>query len=152
VRFERVDFSYEPRRQILFEVSSRCRGEQGRRPSGTAAPENPLWRGSCSGSTTSTRAAITINGATSARDGNRPCALPSASSLRTRAFNDTILYNIHYGRPGASPEEVVEAAKAAAHHEFIESLPDPVRVARTASGAEALRGPRSQRVAIARAI
>jgi len=68
---------------------------------------------------------ITINGADIR--GVTQSSLRSAIGIvpqDTVLFNDTILYNIHYGRPGASPEEVVEAAKAAHIHEFIESLPD----------------------------
>src|SRR5258708_15721037 len=41
----------------------------------------------------------------------------------TVLFNDSILYNIRYGRPGASDQEVFEAARAAHIHGFIESLP-----------------------------
>ena len=39
-------------------------------------------------------------------------------------FNDTVYYNIAYGRPGATRDEVIAAAKAAKIHDFIESLPD----------------------------
>ena len=42
----------------------------------------------------------------------------------TVLFNDSIEYNIAYGRPGASREDVVAAARAAHIHDFIESLPD----------------------------
>ena len=42
----------------------------------------------------------------------------------TVLFNDTILYNIRYGRPGATDEEVIEAAKLAQIHDFIEALPE----------------------------
>ena len=42
----------------------------------------------------------------------------------TVLFNDTIYYNIAYGRPGATREEVEEAARVAHIHDFIESLPD----------------------------
>jgi ATP-binding cassette subfamily B protein len=66
-------------------------------------------------------------------------------------FNDTILYNIHYGRPEASLAEVVEAAKAAKIHEFIESLPDQYE-SRVGERGLKLSGGEKQRVAIARAI
>jgi len=69
----------------------------------------------------------------------------------TVLFNDTILYNIHYGRPSASPEEVVDAAKAAHIHEFIESLPDRYE-SRVGERGLKLSGGEKQRVAIARAI
>jgi len=42
----------------------------------------------------------------------------------TVLFNDTIEYNIAYGKPGASKDEVIAAAKSAYIHDFIESLPD----------------------------
>jgi ATP-binding cassette subfamily B protein len=69
----------------------------------------------------------------------------------TVLFNDTILYNIHYGRPEASPADVVEAAKAAHIHEFIESLPDRYE-SRVGERGLKLSGGEKQRVAIARAI
>ena len=50
---------------------------------------------------------------------------PWASSRRTTVlFNDSIYYNIAYGRPDANPEEVFEAARSAHIHDFIESLPE----------------------------
>src|SRR5204863_4066503 len=84
----------------------------------------------------------------------------SQSSLRaaigivpqdTVLFNDTILYNIHYGRPSASPEEVIEAAKAAHIHAFIATLPDRYET-RVGERGLKLSGGEKQRVAIARAI
>ncbi len=42
----------------------------------------------------------------------------------TVLFNDTICYNIAYGRPGATEAEVVQAAKLAQVHDFVERLPD----------------------------
>ncbi|HEX9192563.1 MAG TPA: ABC transporter ATP-binding protein/permease [Burkholderiales bacterium] len=152
VRFEHVDFSYEPRRQILFDVSFEV-------PAG-----NKVAVVGHSGSGKSTLARllfrfydvnagrITING-TDIRS-------VTQSSLRaaigivpqdTVLFNDTILYNIHYGRPGASPEEVIEAAKAAHIHEFIESLPDKYE-SRVGERGLKLSGGEKQRVAIARAV
>ncbi len=69
----------------------------------------------------------------------------------TVLFNDTILYNIRYGRPDASDAEVMEAARAAHIHAFIESLP---RQYETMVGERGLKlsGGEKQRVAIARAI
>src|SRR5258708_36399603 len=69
----------------------------------------------------------------------------------TVLFNDSILYNIRYGRPGASDQEVFEAARAAHIHGFIESLP---RQYETAVGERGLKlsGGEKQRVAIARAL
>ena len=66
-------------------------------------------------------------------------------------FNDTIEYNIAYGRPGSSKDEIVAAAKLAQIHDFIVSLP---RGYETQVGERGLKlsGGEKQRVAIARAI
>jgi ATP-binding cassette subfamily B protein len=152
VRFEHVDFSYDPKRQILFDVSFEV-------PAGSKVA---VVGHSGSGKSTLARllfrfyevnsGRVTINGA-DVRD-------TTQSSLRaaigivpqdTVLFNDTILYNIHYGRPDASPEEVIEAAKAAHIHDFIESLPDKYE-SRVGERGLKLSGGEKQRVAIARAI
>jgi ATP-binding cassette, subfamily B, heavy metal transporter len=152
VRFENVDFSYEPRRQILFDVSFEI----------PAGHKVAVVGASGAGKSTFARllfrfyevnaGRITINGADIR-------ALVQAS-LRaaigivpqdTVLFNDTILYNIHYGRPSATPGEVIEAAKAAHIHDFIESLPDKYET-RVGERGLKLSGGEKQRVAIARAI
>jgi ATP-binding cassette subfamily B protein len=69
----------------------------------------------------------------------------------TVLFNDTIRYNIHYGRPSAAPDEVVAAAQSAHIHEFIASLPQGYESAVGERGLK-LSGGEKQRVAIARAI
>jgi ATP-binding cassette subfamily B protein len=69
----------------------------------------------------------------------------------TVLFNDTIYYNIAYGRPDATREEIVEAAQAAHIHYFIESLPDKYESLVGERGLK-LSGGEKQRVAIARAI
>lgn len=66
-------------------------------------------------------------------------------------FHDTIGENILYGRPGATHEEVVEAACAANIHEFIESLPEGYAT-RVGDDGERLSGGQRQRITIARAI
>src|SRR5689334_7703500 len=114
VRFERVDFSYEPRRQILFDVSFEI-------PIGSKVA---VVGASGSGKSTLARllfrfydvsaGRIAINGADIR--GVMQSSLRAAIAIvpqDTVLFNDTILYNIHYGRPDASPAEVIEAAKAA---------------------------------------
>ena len=65
-------------------------------------------------------------------------------------FDDTIAANIAYGRPGATAEAIVEAARAAAAHEFIMALPEGYA---TRAGEAGLRlsGGQRQRIAIARA-
>src|SRR5467141_5170857 len=111
VRFEHVDFSYEPRRQILFDVSFEI-------PAGSKVA---VVGASGSGKSTLARllfrfydvnaGRIAINGADIR--GVTQSSLRSAIGIvpqDTVLFNDTILYNIHYGRPSASPEEVIEAA------------------------------------------
>ncbi|HTD90438.1 MAG TPA: ATP-binding cassette domain-containing protein, partial [Burkholderiales bacterium] len=69
----------------------------------------------------------------------------------TVLFNDTIYYNIHYGRTGAANGEVLEAARAAHIHDFIVSLPDGYESPVGERGLK-LSGGEKQRVAIARAI
>ncbi|MCX7587643.1 ABC transporter ATP-binding protein [Phenylobacterium sp. 58.2.17] len=65
-------------------------------------------------------------------------------------FDETIRANIAYGRPGATQEQVVEAAKAAAAHEFIGALPEGYDTLVGEAGAR-LSGGQRQRIAIARA-
>jgi ATP-binding cassette subfamily B protein len=69
----------------------------------------------------------------------------------TVLFNDTILYNIRYGRPEASDEEVFAAARSAQIHDFILSLPDGYTTKVGERGLK-LSGGEKQRVAIARAL
>lgn len=72
-------------------------------------------------------------------------------SQEVTLFNDTVRANILYGRPSASEAEVIEAAKAAAAHDFIEQLPDGYD---TVVGERGMRvsGGQRQRLAIARAM
>jgi len=72
-------------------------------------------------------------------------------SQETGLFNDTVLANIAYGKPDATKDEVVAAAKAAAAHEFIADLPDGYD---TVVGERGLRlsGGQRQRITIARAM
>jgi len=69
----------------------------------------------------------------------------------TVLFNDSIRYNIHYGRTEATEEEVVEAARAAHIHDFIVSLPAGYESQVGERGLK-LSGGEKQRVAIARAL
>jgi ABC-type transport system involved in Fe-S cluster assembly fused permease/ATPase subunit len=69
----------------------------------------------------------------------------------TVLFNDTIFYNIQYGRPLAPREEVIAAAKAAHIHDFIEQLPEGYDT-RVGERGLKLSGGEKQRVAIARAL
>ena len=152
VRFEHVNFAYEPARQILHDVSFEI-------PAGkTVAVVGP----SGSGKSTLARllyrfydvqqGRITIAG--------QDVREVTQSSVRqaigivpqdTVLFNDTVEYNIAYGRPGATRAEVEEAAKAARIHGFIESTP---RGYQTMVGERGLKlsGGEKQRVAIARTL
>ena len=152
IRFDHVNFSYDPKRQILFDVSFEIPvGSKvavvGHSGSGKSTLARLLYRFyDVSGG------AVRVNG-TDLRDFTQ-------SSLRgaigivpqdTVLFNDTIRYNIHYGKPDAEEEEVIEAARAAHIHDFIESLPDKYQ-ARVGERGLKLSGGEKQRVAIARAI
>jgi ATP-binding cassette subfamily B protein len=66
-------------------------------------------------------------------------------------FNDTIAYNIAYGRPNASQQDITAAARAACIHDFIESLPDGYDTMVGERGLK-LSGGEKQRVAIARTV
>ncbi|WP_108815891.1 ABCB family ABC transporter ATP-binding protein/permease [Loktanella sp. Alg231-35] len=69
----------------------------------------------------------------------------------TVLFNDTVHYNIAYGRPGASEDEIIAAAKAAKIHDFIQSLPDGYDTTVGERGLK-LSGGEKQRVGIARTL
>ena len=69
----------------------------------------------------------------------------------TVLFNDTVFYNIAYGRPGASPAEVEGAARTAQIHDFIMALPDGYQSTVGERGLK-LSGGEKQRVAIARTV
>jgi ATP-binding cassette subfamily B protein len=69
----------------------------------------------------------------------------------TVLFNDTVAYNIAYGRPGASQEEIEQAARAARIHDFIVSTPKAYETAVGERGLK-LSGGEKQRVAIARTL
>jgi ATP-binding cassette subfamily B protein len=69
----------------------------------------------------------------------------------TVLFNDTVHYNIAYGRPTASEDEIIAAAKAAKIHEFIISLPDGYQTTVGERGLK-LSGGEKQRVGIARTL
>ena len=152
IRFDHVEFSYDPQRQILqdvrFEVPAGSKvAVVGHSGSGKSTLARLLYRFyDVSGG------AILING-TDIR-GFRQASLRAAIAIvpqDTVLFNDTIRYNIHYGRPGATPEEVVEAARAAHIHDFIASLPEGYET-RVGERGLKLSGGEKQRVAIARAI
>ncbi|HEX9179858.1 MAG TPA: ABC transporter ATP-binding protein/permease, partial [Burkholderiales bacterium] len=152
VRFESVDFSYEPRRQILCGVSfeipaGRNVAVVGHSGSGKSTLARLLFRFyDVSGGR------IAVNGQ-DIRDLTQR-SLRAAIGIvpqDTVLFNDTIFYNIQYGRPDATREEVMEAAKSAHIHDFIEALPDRYETMVGERGLK-LSGGEKQRVAIARAL
>jgi ABC-type transport system involved in Fe-S cluster assembly fused permease/ATPase subunit len=152
IRFENVDFNYDPNRRILFGVDFEIpTGSKvavvGHSGAGKSTLSRLLYRFY---DVTSGR--ITINGS-DIRD-LQQSTLRAAIGIvpqDTVLFNDTIYYNIQYGRPEASREEVIEAARAAHIHDFVESLPDKYE-SRVGERGLKLSGGEKQRVAIARAI
>jgi ATP-binding cassette subfamily B protein len=152
VRFEHVEFGYDPRRRILHGVDF------------TIPPRTTCAVVGATGAGKSTLArllfrfydvqggAILING--------QDLRELTQHSLRaaigivpqdTVLFNESIGYNIAYGRPGASQEEVVAVARAAHIHDFIAGLPDGYQTIVGERGLK-LSGGEKQRVAIARTL
>jgi len=152
VRFEHVSFSYEPRRQILFDVSFEIPAGKtvavvGHSGSGKSTLSRLLFRFY---DVTSGR--ITINGQ-DIREVTQTSVRASLGIVPqdTVLFNDTVFYNIAYGNPAAAREQVIEAARSAHIHDFIETLPDGYEAMVGERGLK-LSGGEKQRVAIARAI
>ncbi|WP_423199911.1 MULTISPECIES: ABC transporter transmembrane domain-containing protein [unclassified Cupriavidus] len=150
--FDHVNFSYDPSRQTLWDVSFRVGAGQ------TVA----VVGGSGSGKSTLARLLFRLYLPDSGRvtiDG-QDLRLITQRSLReaigivpqdTILFNDTIAYNIAYGRDGATRADVVEAARAAQLDGFIDRLPDGYDTQVGERGVR-LSGGERQRVAIARAL
>ncbi len=152
VRFDDVVFSYDAQRPILKGISFTV-------PAGrTVAIVGPTGAGKSTISRILFRF-YDIMGGRVTIDGQDISKVQQAS-LRavigmvpqdTVLFNDTVLYNIRYGRPSASREEVIEAARKAQIHDFIESLPEGYETPVGERGLK-LSGGEKQRVAIARTI
>ncbi len=152
VRFDHVDFAYESRRAILHDVSftvppGRKVAVVGHSGAGKSTLSRILYR-----FYDITAGDVTIDG--------QDIRGVTQDSLRraigivpqdTVLFNDTIGYNIGYGRPGASQAEIEAAAKEAAIHDFIVGLPDGYASTVGERGLK-LSGGEKQRVAIARTI
>ncbi len=152
VRFEGVHFAYDPARPILHDVSFEI-------PAG-----HTLAVVGASGAGKSTLARLLfrfydVSGGRITIDGQDLRAVQQASLRRaigivpqdTVLFNDTVGYNIAYGRPGATPEEVVAAARAAHIHDFIAAIPEAYETMVGERGLK-LSGGEKQRVAIARTL
>jgi len=150
--FEHVSFHYEANREILKDVSFAVP------PGGTVA----IVGASGAGKSTISRLLFRFYDVNQGRiliDG-QDIRQVTQKSLRaaigvvpqdTVLFNDTIRYNIRYGRPEASDAEIEEAARLAAIHDFIVSLPDGYDSMVGERGLK-LSGGEKQRVAIARTI
>ena len=152
VTFEHVDFGYELNRQILFDVSFEIPAGQtlavvGASGAGKSTLSRLLFR-----FYDVSEGAIKVEGM-DIRD------LDQASLRRhigivpqdTVLFNDTILYNIAYGNPGAHRDDIIEAARAARIHDFVMGLPDGYDTQVGERGLK-LSGGEKQRVAIARTL
>ena len=152
IRFEDVKFRYEPERLILDGLSFEV-------PAGKmVAIVGPSGAGKSTVSRILLRfydvadGRVTIDGQ-DIRDVTQ-VSLRAALGVvpqDTVLFNDTILYNIRYGRPEATDEEVREAARMAQIDTFIRALPDGYRTMVGERGLK-LSGGEKQRVAIARTI
>ncbi|HEU5338884.1 MAG TPA: ABC transporter ATP-binding protein/permease, partial [Sulfuricaulis sp.] len=152
IRFEHVGFGYDSRRQILQEVSFTV-------PSGHKVA---VVGASGAGKSTLSRLLFRFYDATAGRiliDGQDIRDVAQKSLRRaigivpqdTVLFNDSIYYNIAYGRPEATREEIIEAARSAHIHDFVETLPDKYDTLVGERGLK-LSGGEKQRVAIARTL
>ncbi len=152
VRFENVRFHYDPEREILADLSFEV-------PAGKmVAIVGPSGAGKSTISRILLRfydvagGAVTIDGQ-DLRDVTQ-ASLRAAIGVvpqDTVLFNDTILYNIRYGRPDASDADVEEAARLAQIDTFIRTLPEGYQTMVGERGLK-LSGGEKQRVAIARTI
>ena len=152
VAFEQVGFAYDDKRQILFDVDFRIPAGHtvavvGHSGSGKSTLARLLYR------FYDVRAgAIRINGSdlrqlTQASVRSAIGIVPQDTVL----FNESLFYNIQYGRPGATETEVLAASRAAHLHDFVERLPDGYET-RVGERGLKLSGGEKQRVAIARAL
>lgn len=152
ITFEAVHFGYDPERAILKGVSITVKAGQtvaivGSSGSGKSTIGRLLFRFYDVG-----QGALRIDGQ-DVRDVTQTSlhAQIGVVPQDTVLFNDTVHYNIAYGRPSASEEEIFAAAKAAKIHDFIVSLPDGYETTVGERGLK-LSGGEKQRVGIARTL
>ncbi len=152
VNFAAVDFAYDPDREILrnldFAIAAgKTVAVVGHSGAGKSTLARLLFR-----FYDVTGGAIRINGHDLRKlKQNSLRAAIGIVPQDTVLFNDSIFYNINYGRPDASREEVFAAARAAQLHDFIESLPQKYET-RVGERGLKLSGGEKQRVAIARTL
>jgi ATP-binding cassette subfamily B protein len=152
VEFDNVSFGYDPRRPVLHNVSFRVE------PGKKVAIVGPSGAGKSTVGRLLFRFYEVDSGAIRI-DGQDIQDVQQASLRReigvvpqdSVLFNDTVYYNIAYGRPDATPAEIEEAARLAAIHDFIMSSPDGYQTLVGERGLK-LSGGEKQRVAIARTI
>ena len=152
IEFDDVHFAYDPARPILKGISLRVE------PGQTVALVGPSGSGKSTVGRLMFRfydvtgGALRVDGQ-DVRDVTQDSlhaqigVVPQATVL----FNDTIRYNIAYGRPGATEAEVVAAAKAAKIHDFVMALPEGYETPVGERGLK-LSGGEKQRVGIARTL
>ncbi|MHB1411126.1 MAG: ABCB family ABC transporter ATP-binding protein/permease [Acidovorax defluvii] len=152
VRFEDVQFAYDPARPILkgisFEIpAGKTVAVVGPSGSGKSTLARLLFRFYDIQQGRITMAGQEIRSVTQASLRQAIGIVPQDTVL----FNDTVAYNIAYGRPGASQAEVEDAARAARIHDFIASTPKGYATMVGERGLK-LSGGEKQRVAIARTL
>jgi ATP-binding cassette subfamily B protein len=152
VAFRQVDFRYDPRRSIIEDIDFRVP------PGHTVAIVGPSGAGKSTIARLLFRfydvdvGAVEIDGQ-DIRDVTQESLRRAIGVVPqdTVLFNDTILYNIAYGRPGATRAEIEDAARFARIHDFVAGLPDGYDTMVGERGLK-LSGGEKQRVAIARVI
>ena len=151
VRFDAVSFGYDTRRPILKQVSFTIPAGHTVAVVAPPARASPRCRACCFASTMCRAAPLPSTAGHSPTD---PASLRQAIGIvpqDTVLFNDTLRYNIGYGKTGSSDEEIERAARLAHIHDFIVGLPDGYDT-RVGERGLKLSGGEKQRVAIARTI
>ena len=152
VTFKNVSFHYDEKRKIINDISFKIY------PNQTVAIVGPTGAGKSTISKIFFRFYDPTSG--SILIDNQDIRKVTQKSLRkqiavvpqdTVLFNETLFYNISYGNPNSSKEEVIQVTKMAKLHEFIENLPDGYNTIVGERGLK-LSGGEKQRVAIARAL